>query len=195
MKRLTVAIGTIILILGIIMAASTFIVVPENKTQAYQVPKSTIIVDCFGLIGPTYGVVGLTADWVDGLTFNAGDLLNIQVNVTSGKNINFYVDDGSTIYLSYPNTTSVNTDWTVPRNSSYNFVFSSSNTVSAKDVHWKITKQWNETDYRGVSQNVPLFPFQVFYAGAITALSGLAIMIYGYGAPSFRINRIPSRSS
>ena len=204
MKKVTVAIGTVILVLGILLTAFTFIAIPENKTESYQVPKSTVIVDQFGFSGPSV-VVDPTANWADGFTFSAGETLNIQVNVTSGQKIAFSVTDGSrslnsnvdasTAYLFYPNVNMVNTDWVVPRNSSYNFVFSSSSTVSANDVHWQITKQWTETDYRSVTQNVRLLPFQVFYVGVIIALSGLAITVYGYEVSSFRMNRTPSKRS
>ncbi len=187
MKRLMMASGIIILIVGILLAAITVVSLPENKTEAYQVPKSIVIVDRFGLLGPTFGVTNPTADWGDGFTFNKGDYLKIQVNVTSVKSISFFVDDGrkglnsnldSTIYLSYPNITKVNIDWVVPKNSSYNFVFSSSGTVAASDVHWQIVKLWNETDYRTVTQNVPLLPLPMLYVGVGIALSGLAIMVY-----------------
>ncbi len=196
MKKVMAAVGILIFVFGVLLAASTFIGIPINTTEAYQVPESTVVVDRFGLIGPTFGVVNPTADWVDGFTFNTGDSLNIQVNVTSGKTINFYVDDGSkgsnsnldsTIYLSYPNVTTVNTDWIVPKNSSYNFVFSNSGTVLASDVHWQIVKQWNETDYRSVTKNVPLLPFQVLYIGVGTALSGLAITVYGVSLKKDRL--------
>lgn len=188
MKKLVTAVGIVILVFGILLSAFTFIAVPENKTEAYQIPESTVIVDHFGLLGPTFGVVNPTADWGDGITLSAGDFLNIQVNVTSGQKIDFYASDGSkgltsnvgsSPYLSFPNVTMVNTDWIVPENSSYNFVFSSSGTVPASDVHWQIVKLWNETDYRSVTQNVPLLPFQVLYVGVVVALSGMSITVYG----------------
>lgn len=187
MKKVA-ATGLVILAFGLLLTASTFVNLPEEKTEAYHVSKSTVLVDRFGLIGPTFGVVNPTADWADGFTFNEGDSLNIQINVTSAKNINFYVDDGSkglnsnldsTIYLSYPNITVVNTDWVVPKNSSYDFVFSSLGKVSASDVHWQIVKHWNETDYRSVTQSVPLLPSPVLYAGIVIILSGLVITIIG----------------
>jgi hypothetical protein len=188
MKKLMTAVGIVILVFGILLATFTFIAFPKNKTEAYQIPESTAIVDRFGLLGPSFGVLAPTADWADGITLSAGDFLNIQVNVTSGQKIDFYVSDGSngvnsnvgsSPYLFYPNVIMVNTDWIVPKNSSYNFVFSSSGTVSASDVHWQIVKLWNETDYRSVTQNIPLLPLQILYVGVGIALSGLAITVYG----------------
>jgi hypothetical protein len=186
MNKVVVAGGIVVLVLGIILTAFASIPISEIKTEPYQVPQSTVIIDHFG---PTLSLIPVpTTDWTDGFSFDAGDLLNIEVNVTSGGIINFYVDDGSkgvsgnldsAIYLSYPNITSLNTDWVVPKNSSYNFVFNTLGKVSANDVHWQIVKHWNETDYRSVTQNVPLLPIQVLYIGVGTALSGLAITVYG----------------
>lgn len=186
-KKLKTAAGIVILVFGILLSEFTFIAVPKNKTEAYQVPESTVIVDQFGLLGP-FPTSAPTTDFAVGFNFSVGELLNIQVNVTSGQKINFYVDNGSkelssdldsTIYLSYPNITVVNTDWVVPKNSSYNFVFRSPSTFLANDVHWQIVKLWNETDNRSITQNVPLLPFQVLYVGVTVALSGMAITAHG----------------
>lgn len=187
MKKTITAVGILILVFGVLLASFTFTSFPEKKTEAYQIPKSTILVDGFGLLMPNLGL-DPTANWSDGFTFSTGETLNIQVNVTSGQKIDFSVSDGSngvssnvgsSPYLSYSNVTVVNKDWVVPKNSTYNFVFRSSNSVPAKDVHWQIVNLWNETDYRSVIQNVPLVPFQVLYVGVGIALSGLAITVYG----------------
>jgi len=200
MKKLMVAVGIVILVFGILLAAFTFIALPKNKTEAYKIPESTVIVDQFGLLGP-FPTTFPTTDFAEGeFNFSAGELLNIQVNVTSGNKINFYVDDGSkglnsnldsTIYLSYPNVTIENRDWVVPKNTSYNFVFRSPNTFLANDVHWQIMKVWNETDYRSVTQNVPLFPFQLPYVGVAVALLGTAIAMYGIVAKNRNLSVRP----
>jgi hypothetical protein len=197
MKKAIACIGVFAFISGILLIALPSANVLKTTSEANQVPKSTVLVDRYGLLGPSFGVVAPTADWADGFTFTAGDLLNIQVNVNSSKRIDFFVCDeisgvnschvGASTYLSYPNVTLVNTDWVVPKNSGYNFVFSSSGTVSANDVHWQINKLWNETDYRNVTQNTPLLPFQVVFVGVVVALSGLAIAVLGIITPKKRI--------
>jgi dipeptidase len=123
--------------------------------------------------------VAPTSKVTDGLTLNAGDSLNIQVTVTSGKDIDFSVNDGSTTYLSYSNVTTVNKDWTVPQSSNYNFVFNSSSTFTSKDVTWQVTKHWTETAYRDVTQNVQLLPLEFSYVGIVLSLAGIGILIYG----------------
>jgi dipeptidase len=123
--------------------------------------------------------VAPTSKVTDGLTLNAGDSLNIQVTVTSGKDIDFSVNDCSTTYLSYSNVTTVNKDWTVPQSSNYNFVFNSSSTFTSKDVTWQVTKHWTETAYRDVTQNVQLLPLEFSYVGIVLSLAGIGILIYG----------------
>lgn len=163
MKKAIVAIGVFALIIGILLIALPFIYVPKITSEAYQVPKSMVLIGGFG---PLFDVAP-ASKVTDGLTLNAGDLLNIQVNVILGKDIDFSVNDGSTTFLAYSNVTAVNKDWTVPQSSDYNFVFNSSGTFTSKDVTWQVTKQWTETAYRDVTQNVRFLPFEVFYVGVL----------------------------
>ncbi len=131
-----------------------------------------------------------------GVELNAGDSLNIQVNATAGKGINFYVNSGVTslVYpyngtatkLNYQNVTTLNKDWAVPVSLQYSFVFNSTNLFSYKDVSIQVTKQWNDTAYRDITQNVQLLPFQVLYVSIVIALLGLAIVIYGVRNPKVR---------
>ena len=122
-----------------------------------------------------------------GVELTAGDSLNIQVNATSGKDINLFINSGvtglvypfsGTTQLDFQNITTLNKDWNVPISSQYSFVFNSTNLFSYKDVSIQVTKQWNE-HYRDITQNAQLLPFQVVYAGIVIALLGLAILIYG----------------
>lgn len=186
MKKAFAGIGVFALFIGILLVTLPFANIFKTTSEAYQVPKSTVLIDRFGPILDFNPVP--TTNWADGFSFSAGDLLNIQVNVNSSRGIDFSVNDGSngvnsnvspTAYLFYPNVTTVNTDWVVPKNSSYNFVFRSSSTFSPNDVHWQIEQLWNETDYRNVTKNIPLLPFQVIYVGVVIAFSGLAITTYG----------------
>ncbi len=124
-----------------------------------------------------------------GVELKAGDSLNIQINATSGKAIDFFVNSGVTslVYpyagtaneLSYQNITTLNKDWIVPTSSEYSFVFNSSNLFSYKDVSILVTKQWTDMVYRDIPQNVQLLPFEVIYFGIAIALSGVAIIVLG----------------
>ena len=175
MKKAIVGIGVFALIIGVLLIALPFVYVPKTISESYQVPKSTVLISGFGPlmdVAPTYKVS-------DGISLNAGESLNIQVNVTSGNNIDFSVNNNSTTYLSYSNVTTVNIDWTVPQSSNYNFVFNSLSAFTSKDVSWQVTELSTETAYRDVTQNVELLPFDVSYVGVVLALAGIGLTIYG----------------
>jgi hypothetical protein len=177
MKKAIVAIGVFALIIGILLIALPFIYVPKITSEIYQVPKSMVLIGGFG---PLFDVAP-TSKVTDGLTLNSGDSLNIQVNVTSIHDVDLSVNDGSTVYLSYSNITTLNKDWTVPKSSDYNFVFSSLSTFNSKDVTWQVNKNWTTTAYRYVTQNVQLLPFEALYVGLVLALAGIGLTIFGAG--------------
>jgi hypothetical protein len=175
MKKAIVGIGVFALIIGILLIALPFVYVPKTTSEAYQVPKSMVLIGGWGplaFVAPMSKVTETTY-------LNASDSLNIQVNVTSGKDIDFSVNDGSTTYLSCSRVTTVNKDWTVPQSSNYNFVFNSLSTFTPKDVTWQVTKHWTETAYRDATQNVQLLPFEFSYVGVVLSLAGIGILIYG----------------
>ena len=185
MNKALVALGVFACIIGILLTALPFVYIPTHRTQAYQIHQSEVIVGGWTPIA----AIAPTTSMAKGAELTAGDSLNIQVNATSGMGINFFVNSGVTglVYpysgtateLTYQNVTTLNEDWTVPVSSQYSFVFNSADPFSYKDVSIQVTKQWNDTAYRDVTQNVPLLPFQFFYLGLGIALSGLTIIVYG----------------
>ena len=191
MNKAFVAIGVFVFIIGILLTAFPFVYIPSHTTQAYQIPKSLVIIGEWRPIAP----VDPATSMAKGVELTAGDSLNIQVNATSGKDINLFINSGvtglvypfsGTTQLNFQNITTLNKDWAVPISSQYAFVFNSTNLFSYKDVSIQVTKQWNDTAYRDITQNVPLLPFQIFYVGVGIALSGLAIVIYGVRNPKVR---------
>jgi hypothetical protein len=192
MNKALATIGVFAFIIGILLIALPFVYIPSHTTQAYQIPKSEVIVDGWTPIA----AVAPATSMAKGVELTAGDSLNIQVNATSGKGINFYVNSGVTglVYpysgtateLTYQNVTTLNKDWAVPVSLQYSFVFNSTNLFSYKDVSIQVTKQWNDTAYRDITQNAQLLPFQVIYAGIVIALLGVAIVIYGVRNPKVR---------
>lgn len=197
MKRVIAAVGILILVFGVLLVSFTFTSFPEKKIEAYQIPKSTAIVNQHGLLGP-FPDSSPTTDFAEGgFNFSSGELLNIQVNVTSDQKVDFYVSDGSkglssnvgsSPYLSYLNVTLMNTTWIVPENSTYNFVFNSPSKFVPNDVYWQVVNLWNETNNRTVTENVHLLPFPILYVGVGIVLSGFAVTIYGTG---FRMYIVP----
>jgi hypothetical protein len=185
MNKIIVDIGVFALIIGILLIALPFVYISKTTSEAYQIPKSTVIV---GAWMPLAAVAPSTS-MAKGADLTAGDSLNIQVNATSGKGINFYINSGVTglVYpyggsateLTYLNVTALNRDWTVPISSQYSFVFNSSNLFSYKDVSILVTKHWNDTAYRDVTQNVQLLPFEFAYLGVVLALGGIGFTVFG----------------
>jgi hypothetical protein len=181
-KKAIVGIGVFALIIGILLIALPFVYVPKTTSEAYRVPKSMVILEGWMPLA----AVGPFKSAAKGADLNAGDSLNIQVNATSGKGIDFSVNavndatgDVLATYLFYPDVTTVNKDWIVPLTSAYNFVFNSSSLFTYKDVTLLVTKQWTETAYRDVTQNVQLLPFEFSYVGVVLSLAGIGILIYG----------------
>ena len=176
-KKIIAGIGIFVLIIGVLLVALPFDYVHKTVVQAYHVPQLTVLAG-----GPIpqfdFGNTPVNAV-TEGLSLTARDSLNIQVNVTSGIEINLSVNNGSTTVLSYSDVTSLNTNWVVPRSSDYNFVFSSSSMFTSNDVTWQVTKNFTQTDYREVTQNVQLLPFEVSYVGLVLALAGIGLTIYG----------------
>lgn len=181
MKKPIVAAGITTLIIGIIFIALPYVYVPKTVSEAYQVPKSMVIIEGWGPLA----AVAPFKSAAKGDYLNAGDSLNIQVNATSGKGIDFSVNavndvnDVLATYLFYPEVTTVNKDWIVPLSSEYYFVFNSSSLFTWKDVTLLVTKHWTETAYRDVTTNYRLLPFEFVYLGVVLALVGIGLTIYG----------------
>ena len=174
MKKVILGIGIFALIIGILLIAFPFIYVPKTVSEPYQDPKSSTIISESFVVPPS--------KTTHTTYLNAGDLLNIQVTVTSGGNrdIDFSVNDGATTYLSYSRVTTVNKNWTVPISSNYNFVYDNSfSLITSKDVTVQVTKHWTETAYRDVTRNYQLLPFEFAYLGVVLALVGIGLTIYG----------------
>lgn len=92
MNKALVTIGGFTFIIGILLTALPFVDIPSHTTQTYQIPKSEVIVDGWTPIA----AVAPATSMAKGVELTAGDSLNIQVNATSGKGINFYVNSGVT---------------------------------------------------------------------------------------------------
>jgi hypothetical protein len=175
MKKAIVSLGVFVLIIGVLLTALPFVYIPKTTSEAYQVPQSTVLDS-----GPFPHFTNKPTNAVtEGLSLNAGDSLNIQVNVTSGIKMNLSINNGSATLLSYYDFTTLNVNWTVPQSLNFNFVFSSSSTFTYNDDNWQVTKNFTQTDYKEVSQNVQLLPFEVSYIGLVLALAGIGLTIYG----------------
>jgi hypothetical protein len=182
MKEPIVAAGIIILIAGIALSALPFVYVSETVPESYELPKSEVILE---------GWTGMAAfasfkDATKGTGLVAGDLLNIQVNATQSKEIDFSVsavnsnEEIIATYLSYPAVTTLNKDWIVPLTSEYHFSFSSNNLFTYKDATLLVTKLWIETAYRDVITDYRLLPIEFVYLGAVLTSCGIGLSALFY---------------
>ena len=179
MRKVVISIITILFTLAVLLTVIPLIPLSKSTTEEYQTPKTKIILGNFiSLLLPTKTAT-------KGTQLNASDTLNIQVNATAGKNIDFYVNAVNSsnnkimeTYLVYPNITSINKDWIVPINSSYHFTFESNNLFSYEDVSLLVTRHWTETDYKDVTTEYQLLPFEASYIGIVLVISGFGILAY-----------------
>jgi hypothetical protein len=184
LNKALLTIGVFAITIGIVLSVLPIVNVPKHTTQSYLIPvKSEKIIGEWHPIAP----VDPSTSCAKGISLNAGDWLNIQVNITAGKNINLYIKSGATT-ADYPfagttqtfvrNLTYLNENWTVPVSSQYAFVFNSTTPFSYRDVDIQVTKQTGEIAYREITNNVPLLPFGVLYFSVAVALLGITIIIF-----------------
>ena len=88
MKKAIVAAGIFVLIVGIIIIIVPYVYAPKTVSEAYPVTKSTVVLPDFW--GPP--IVTPAQIGGKGTYLNANDSLNIWVNATSKKGIDFYVN-------------------------------------------------------------------------------------------------------
>ncbi len=183
MRKPIVAAVIIILAAGIVFCVLPFVYLSETMSEAYEVPKSETI------LGGWTGMAASASfrDAAKGTGLVAGDLLNIQVNATPSKEIDFYVNavnssNGAILatYLFYPDVTTLNKDWIVPLTSKYNFVFSSTNLFTYRDATLLVTKHWTETAYRDVTTDRRLIPIEFAYLGAVLISCGIGLSALFY---------------
>jgi hypothetical protein len=176
MSKTFISAGIVILLFGVVLIALPFVYVPKTLTEEYQVPKSEWV------LGGWTGMAAYASfkDATKGTTLNASDFLNIQVNATASKHIDFSVRaiNTSEPYLYYPDVTTLNINWTVPLTSGYDFNFKSTNLFTYNDATLIVTKYWIEIVYRDVTTNYRLLPFEFLYLGIVLAVVGLGLLLY-----------------
>jgi hypothetical protein len=167
MKQPLVGLGIFILVIAVILLALPFVNIPRTESQAYQLTQSIEIVSEAFAVPPS--------SVTHTVSLNTGDTISIHVTVTSGGNrdIDFYLTDASTTYLSYSRATTINRDWTAPLTRTYNLVYDNSfSWYTSKDVDVHITKSWKETAHRDVTINTPILPFFYVYGGIALLVTG-----------------------
>lgn len=174
MNKTIVGIGVLIYIIGMVMLVFSLIGPPRNVTKSYQVQKSSEKMNESFTVSP--GI------FVRMLNFTEGDLVHIEVEVTAGgdKDIDFYVTDGTQFQVVATRVTTVNrSDWEVPHNGIYQFIYDNDFSWDPKNVTSIVTSYWIETEYREVTRYLPLIPREFLYVGLILSLVGIGVLIFG----------------
>lgn len=172
MKKPIVGIGFFLLIIGIVILAFTLVDLPLTTTEPYQVPRSSDIID----ESFTVGVAQRTS------TLNESDIIHIELEVTAGENkeIDFYVQDETTTYIEEARVSIVDMNWTVPSDGTYYFVYDNSlSWITSKNVTTRITRYWNQTNYRNVTKYCPRLSYEFSYVGFVLSFAGTGIIILG----------------
>lgn len=174
MKKTIVRIGVFLYIIGMATVEFALIGLPRTITESYQVPNSLEIMNESVTVSPGIFIrlMFLTED----------DSLRIQLEVTAGGNreIDFYVRDATTIHIVAIRVSTVDRNWTVPYNGTYQFVYDNGFSLTdSKNVTTIVTKHWTETEYREVFKFHPLIPHEFSYVGLILSSAGIGILIFG----------------
>jgi hypothetical protein len=166
------AAGILALTIGALLVALALASIPHTVSEAYQIQNASLELDHSFVVAPS-NTIRYTR------FLNYGDLLNIQVTVTSGGNreIDFSINRGGIQELSYPRITTIDTNWTAPTTTWLEFVYDNTfDSQSWKNITVKAIKYQTETTYRGITQTGPLLPPEFAYVGVITAISGTGLI-------------------
>jgi hypothetical protein len=165
MKKQIVGIGFFLLVIGIVILAFTLVGSPFTITEPYQVPRSSTIIDESFTVGIAQRTCAL----------NESDIVHIELQVTATGNneIDFYVQDETTTYVEEARVSVVDMNWTVPSAGTYYFVYDNHlSWTTSKNVTTKITRYWNQTNYRKTTQ--------YSYVGIFVSIAGTGIIVWGF---------------
>lgn len=170
MKKQIVGIGFLLLIIGVVILAFTLVDSPFTITEPYEVPRSSTIIDESFTVGVAQRTV----------TLNESDIVHIELQVTATGNndIDFYVQNETTTCVEEARVSFVDMNWTVRSDGTYYFVYDNSlSWTTSKNVTTKITRYWNQTNYRKTAQ--------YSYVGIVFSIAGTGIIVWGFRKKDF----------
>ena len=185
MRKEIVGIGTFLAIVGVVLIASSLIIVPFTSSQLVQVPHSEDVFNKTISVSPGH--------YTQSATLTEGRSIHIDFEVTSGGNldIDFFVADEvnyykwksgevASVYLSRSRITSLETDWTVPYSDKWHFVYDNSfSWITSKTISTHISEHWVTSEYQDVTENRTLIPSAFSYLGILLTIVGVSIIIVG----------------
>jgi len=182
MNKEIVGMGILLLVVGCAMLLGSLVIIPFATARPVLLPQgSYLITESFTL--PS----GYTSH---NKTLSDGDNLHIIVEVKSGGNLNidFYVmdelnysmwkaDESASPEISRINITTYDSDWVVPYDGTWYFVYDNAFGSASKDVTALVTKHWTETYHRPTTVYRPLIPSEWSYLGVAVLLGGVTALI------------------
>ena len=181
MKKIIIALGVCILIVGILFVVLPFISIPRPFDFTVYVPKSQILLGEHFVVPPS--------NVTHSIFLNAGDNVSMivsvgtdgEINASANDVIDFSVNDGSQTYLSYTKISHLpyNFVWTVPNSANYSFVYDNSFSTTSKNVIVQLTKYWTDPEHHSLTLNSPLIPSAFAYVGAVVVVAGVGAIVFG----------------
>jgi len=194
LKKEIVGTGVFLLVAGFAVLLCSLVIVPFVIAEPIVLPQgSYLITESFTVpLGHTF----------HNKTLSNGDKLHIIVEVKSGGNldINFYVMDepnynnwkageSASPEISRTIITTYHSDWVVPYDGRWYFVYDNTLGSTSKDVTTIVTKHRIEIAYREATVYGPLIPSEYSFLSVIVLLGGVVLVVGGIvkETPNLRI--------
>jgi len=174
MNKKMLAIGTTLLLIGIILSGLPFVILSKSCIWPAQISSQYFQEQNFEVS---------SEHWVyQTVSFNKGQFVNINFTALSyGTEILFVVSANSTEYLKYQGLNGTNQNFTSPVTANYTFSYQTPH-FSTETVHCSIlvTDFYNTTMSCGVLHFYPVLQFEFLYAGIGFTLTGIILIIFGF---------------
>ncbi len=179
MEKLVVALGLILLIVGVVLISGSAIPVSKWSTIFVENPKSELVLNkTFEVPASSFTTNIVYLAQGDNVTMN-GAITAVGSSRSVSKELDFSVKADSETVLSYYRTENVTLSWTAPRSANYSLVFDNSFDSEPKDVIIMVMKYWRQTDEYTVLQNTPLVPPGFLWIGIVVCLFGGGLTAFG----------------
>jgi len=181
-----IAAGGVLLLLGIVLMICSSAFFPETRQEVDQIKKSEVIMNySFDIYQSQDKMVKVNLSIGQSL-----DILAESNQVFNFSIVNFTRTDNSTqfdqpdvIYLSFKNTSTVNTTWSpqirVSDPGEYYLLFLARDALSYSpaNIYSRVTKNWMDLEFKWVptGNRIRLLDDRFLYAGAVMAVAGATL--------------------
>jgi hypothetical protein len=181
-----IAAGGLLLLLGLVLMICSSPFFPETQQEVDQIKKSEVIIDYSFSIHQYQDKmvkVALSIGQSLDILAESNQIFNFSiVNFTMTGNMP-QLNQPDVVYLSYENTSTVNTTWSPQTRVSdvgeYYLVFLARDALpySPVNIYSRVTKNWTALEFKWVptGNRIPLLDDRFLYAGAIMAVVGVVL--------------------